>query len=217
MGREKEKQPSDVLKSLVETELLANMLIELKELDIEAIMPTFYKVAKVLTEKNPDKSEEMGLLVPLLIALLVVQPKPASVNEHSFGTETVAKTVDKPVVNTGLAEKGIELMRKHLEGRTTLAEQKEGISLASLARHAESNPTSLTESFHIKTRTSPMKFWRIMRLEHAETLLINTDKSILEIALLSQFGNHSNFATIFRNYYKKTPSEFRRENRKSTV
>jgi AraC family transcriptional regulator, melibiose operon regulatory protein len=52
-----------------------------------------------------------------------------------------------------------------------------------------------------------------VRLEHAHRDLVNTDLSILEIALKNGFPNEKSFNRVFKSVYKLTPSQYRRESK----
>lgn len=58
---------------------------------------------------------------------------------------------------------------------------------------------------------SPVEFLLSLRLKKAMELLINTQKSILEIALEAGFGNSSYFGKHFKHAYHVTPGEYRRQ------
>lgn len=58
---------------------------------------------------------------------------------------------------------------------------------------------------------SPVEFLLSIRLKRALELLINTKKSIVEIALETGFGNSSYFGKHFKHCYHMSPGEYRRQ------
>lgn len=50
----------------------------------------------------------------------------------------------------------------------------------------------------------------IARCEEAERLLGSTNKTIDEIALEVGFSNRKHFTTYFKNWFQKTPTEYRK-------
>lgn len=52
-----------------------------------------------------------------------------------------------------------------------------------------------------------------VRLEYAHRDLVNTDLSILEIALKNGFPNEKSFNRVFKSVYKLAPSQYRRESK----
>ena len=80
---------------------------------------------------------------------------------------------------------------------------------------ASSVPVSAREChrlFQTNLGTTPIKFLISCRLQKAAELLIQTEKSILEIAVETGFGTSSYFGKIFRQYHQVTPMQYRRRN-----
>lgn len=61
---------------------------------------------------------------------------------------------------------------------------------------------------------TPTEFLISLRLKNARDLLISTQKSVVEIALESGFGNSSYFGKVFRQEFHMPPGEYRRQNAK---
>lgn len=83
------------------------------------------------------------------------------------------------------------------------------------------NAAMLAEAVHISEREcyrsfrnilgiTPGDFLLSIRLEKAQELLWNTDRSILEIALETGFGTSSYFCKIFKEHHHITPNQYRR-------
>lgn len=78
---------------------------------------------------------------------------------------------------------------------------------------AECIPISERECYRIfqsNLGISPVEFLLSIRLKKALELLINTKKSIVEIALETGFGNSSYFGKHFKHSYHMSPGEYRR-------
>ena len=56
---------------------------------------------------------------------------------------------------------------------------------------------------------SPWDYITVKRIDLARRLLAESDKNILEIAMLCGFNNTANFNRAFRNVTGKTPKEIR--------
>ncbi len=65
------------------------------------------------------------------------------------------------------------------------------------------------------TGQTVLGYLRTIRLEHAKTLLINSDKTLTEIARLSGFGSLALFSRNFAHYVGRSASAYRQE--RSTV
>lgn len=59
---------------------------------------------------------------------------------------------------------------------------------------------------------SIMKYLREMKIERAKTLLLSSEKSILEISILLGFHDQSHFTNTFKKVVGISPSEFRNKN-----
>lgn len=71
----------------------------------------------------------------------------------------------------------------------------------------------LSRRFKEEVGVSINDYIKISRTERAKTLLLTTDKSILEIAYQLQFCSRSHFSEVFREIVGCTPVEFREKNR----
>ena len=94
----------------------------------------------------------------------------------------------------------IELMENHL-GDTLTLEQ--------LTRFTQLSKRQLNRLFFKELNTSPMRFYREMRLEKARNLLQNSALSLTEVALATGFANSAHFSTAFSNHYGIAPSKQR--------
>ncbi len=57
-----------------------------------------------------------------------------------------------------------------------------------------------------------MKYIQRLKLIYSEDLLLNTDKSILEISNDLNFQNPSNFNRAFKDFTGLSPSQYRKQN-----
>ena len=78
---------------------------------------------------------------------------------------------------------------------------------------AECIPISERECFRLFQNSigiTPAEYLLSVRLENAQVLLMNTDRSILDIALETGFGTSSYFGKIFRKHHRLTPLQYRK-------
>jgi len=90
----------------------------------------------------------------------------------------------------------IELMRANVEAPLDSPDLARAVGLS--VRHLE-------RLFLTHLGTTPKRFYRTVRLEHARRLLSHTDLAITEVALATGFASASHFARVFRQEYKVTP------------
>jgi AraC family transcriptional regulator len=85
------------------------------------------------------------------------------------------------------------------------------ISLQELATHCNVSPFHFCRIFKKFTAYSPHQYLLNVRLKHAEMLVRNTSRPIMDICFLSGFHSLEHFATMFKQRYKMSPSQYRRE------
>jgi len=78
-----------------------------------------------------------------------------------------------------------------------------------------SGSTGLHKNYAMKLFNRVMKvsikqYINQLRLQHAQALLLDTDKPVLNIALEAGFGSVSRFYDIFHREFATSPLEFRR-------
>ena len=86
----------------------------------------------------------------------------------------------------------------------------EDIRIEDIARHTCISRSECFRSFQRYTNKSPMEYLMEYRLAHAVNLLMETDKTMTQIATECGFSNSSYFGKIFKKKYKMTPSCFKR-------
>ena len=82
-------------------------------------------------------------------------------------------------------------------------------SLDSLSEASGMSRSSFAERFAASTGRTPMDFVRETRIRAAGKLLTTTDLSVDGVADRVGFASRSHFSRSFRDYFQKTPSEFR--------
>ncbi|KAI7253644.1 hypothetical protein KC345_g11350 [Hortaea werneckii] len=83
------------------------------------------------------------------------------------------------------------------------------ITLADAARHANMSLFYFSRFFKSISGMSYISYLSSIRVNQAERLLLNTDKSILDIALECGFSNIRTFNRVFKQVKQRTPSELR--------
>jgi len=79
--------------------------------------------------------------------------------------------------------------------------------------HTRLQATRLTALFKQVTGDSPMTFVQRTRVQNAEALLTETDKSATEIAFTCGFSTSQHFSRVFRQFTNRTPLQYRNESR----
>ena len=87
------------------------------------------------------------------------------------------------------------------------------ITLADLSWNLHCSTVTLTEHFKNEFGITIMDYVTTKRMQLAEQLLISTDKSIKEVAVLSGFPDVEYFSRCFRKFHDAPPGEWRKYRR----
>lgn len=91
------------------------------------------------------------------------------------------------------------------------------LAVQDVARELHISVRQLERLFHREISVTPAAFARRLRLRHAHELLVDTHRSISDVALESGFADGSHFSRRFRDAFGKTPSQVRRGRRNAAV
>jgi len=94
----------------------------------------------------------------------------------------------------------LEYIEAHLSDR---------LDLRVLSREAGISTFHFAALFSKAMGATPHRHVQHLRMEAARSMLRDTDKSTLEIALTCGFGSASHFASAFRRQFSKSPTEYR--------
>lgn len=94
----------------------------------------------------------------------------------------------------------IALMEKHLE---------EPLSRAQLARKAGLSTRQLERLFRKYLLRSPARYYLELRLNKARLLLLQTNMSVIDVALACGFVSASHFSKCYRDFFGRTPRKER--------
>jgi transcriptional regulator GlxA family with amidase domain len=94
----------------------------------------------------------------------------------------------------------IEVMEKNLE---------EPLNRIDLARDANLSTRQLERLFRKYLNRSPARYYLELRLDKARLLLLQTNMSIIDVALACGFVSASHFSKCYRDFYGRTPRKER--------
>ena len=118
--------------------------------------------------------------------------------------EAKQKVVPETVVKTGVHQKVHEValyLQTHIH---------ESVSLEELAQRFFMSRSYLTRSFRNVTGFSVVEYMTYIRIQKAQQLLRESDRSITEIADLCGFGNITYFEKVFKTTTGHTPVQYRK-------
>ncbi|NBB97763.1 MAG: helix-turn-helix domain-containing protein [Alphaproteobacteria bacterium] len=90
----------------------------------------------------------------------------------------------------------IEIMESHIE---------DPISPSDLAEAVDMSTRQLERLFRRYLNRSPKRYYMELRLERARNLLMQTDMSVINVALAAGFTSPSHFSKCYRAHYDTTP------------
>ncbi len=90
----------------------------------------------------------------------------------------------------------IQMMEQNLE---------EPISPATLAQEVGMSTRQLERLFRRYLSRSPKRYYMELRLQKARNLLMQTDMTVINVALACGFASPSHFSKCYRSHYKTTP------------
>ena len=119
-----------------------------------------------------------------------------------------------------LDEKRSEMYLGNLAGRepdvinrlkSLIRENYQDISLQKAADEVHLNAYYISKLFKSKTGQNFYEFLLQIRMETAANLLLNSDLKIYEISERVGYKNQKSFLKIFKRFYDKNPTDFRKE------
>ena len=115
-------------------------------------------------------------------------------------------------VTEGGADKGIGDIVRYIEHN-----YDKPLTLESLAGRSHYSRRHFTRLFREYTGASPMEYLNRVRIKNASDLLVRSDMSIIETAMLCGFEDNNLFSRRFKAVYGSSPSEYRRLKKSTTV
>lgn len=116
-----------------------------------------------------------------------------------------AKLLGTPKIKRSSRRNFLEPLLLHLQKTF-----REPWSLAELASIFKTNPSYLSRVFHERTGYTLPAYINALRIRECKHLLVNTEISVLDIALRSGFENLSLFNRSFKQAFGMTPRSFRK-------
>ncbi|WP_338550924.1 GlxA family transcriptional regulator [Roseovarius phycicola] len=94
---------------------------------------------------------------------------------------------------------------------------EEPLKAASIATYCNVSVRKLERLFQSHLGTSPIQYYTQLRMGHARDLLMQTDMSLLDIAVASGFSSTGLLTKKFKKNYGLTPTQMRNEARIGTI
>lgn len=114
-----------------------------------------------------------------------------------------------------LPDPGMQCPDRRVVNAIGLMRQKlyEPCSIAEIAVGVGTSERELSRLFQKHLRVAPSHHWRLMRLKAARWLVLNSDRSMAQIALECGFSDSAHLVNWFKRIYHITPARLRRTHR----
>lgn len=171
--------------------------------------PEYEYVRKALTMGSMDyvlkpvDYEELDVILTNAAARIEERKKNALITETD-------KTASSKVINKGIWSKQVpdtvNDAVKYIQDNLS-----QNMSITEIADIVHLNPQYFMRLFKKETGKPVLEFITELRLERVKQLLVETNKSITEIAISAGYDNFSYFSKLFKKYEGVTPSEYRKD------
>ena len=124
------------------------------------------------------------------------------------------KKIEKVTIKRSkeITENYFQFLDKHIED-VVLGKVDEFMEINQIASELFVSHKHLTDTVQKETGSHPCHFYDLKILDEAKKMLLETDKTISEIAKILTY-DPSNFSKFFKKFIGKTPGQFRKENKK---
>lgn len=131
------------------------------------------------------------------------------IDEHRAAHHRVRNPYDD-LANCGdwRVERAIELMHQNIG---------EPLPIEALARKMGTTVRQLDRAFSSHAKVSPARFWRGMRLQHARWRLVNSSRTVTQIAHECGFADCAHFSRWFKKSFSESPRNYRRRRRQAAA
>lgn len=157
------------------------------------------------------RDERVHFILDQLRIELVEERQPSPLFVHSLAQALAVHLIRRYPAPHGNQKRGSALQAYKL--RRVLAAMNEGLAdefnLAQLARIAELSEYHFSRVFKRATGLSPSQYFIRLRMSRARHLLLETDRSIIDIGLEVGYSSPSHFSQVFRREVGVTPSAYR--------
>lgn len=178
------------------------LIIEIKSECLERVR----SVSKVLDRSSLIQSDSLALLAMRVYREFQMMDAASPLAIEGLLLEMLAEASRPNLCGTGGARP-----RWLLHAVELICEDfaQEGLTLSSIAEVVGVHPAHLARKFRQVYHTTVGDYVRRRRLEYAARELLNSDRSLAEIAVLAGFYDQSHLTHAFRLYMKTTPAAFR--------
>jgi AraC family transcriptional regulator len=162
-----------------------------------------------LCEVSGERDETLSALLEHIRAELVGQYPASGPFIQGIAQALAVHVVRTYKIDAQRPRGGLQAFKLHRIFEAMRERLAEPFDLAALADLVELSAFHFSRVFKQSTGLSPSRYFIRLRMEEARRLLIETDHSIINIALAVGYGSPSHFASVFRKHTGVPPSTYR--------
>lgn len=209
LNKVEKHRPDIILTDVMMPEMDGNRLCHvLKRDSATSDIPVVMLTAR-LSEENEIESRECGaddyITKPFNMEILKMHIHNL-VKRHQVGTDGKIDPHISPTQITPLDEKLVQEATAFVEQNLSNAE----LSVVALSEALNMSRVNLYRKLLSITGKTPSEFIRLIRLRHAEQLLMKSQLSISEISYMVGFSSQRYFSKCYKDLYGYMPSQYKR-------
>lgn len=204
-------------------DLLQKLTAHIRRHRFEAVEPGFDQLFNLLQNSDHFSVVYVKYVCTEIVKVLFETAAKKNANKFREDLESIYKTERlsdlRQVMHELFADYGpaacdvSDRVSKAVEEAVRIIEREYAadLSLELLAERVYLTPNYLSHLFTKQKGISINKYITLFRMEKARELLLTTNRKIADIARDVGYHNLPYFGSLFKNYYGKTPSRFRKE------
>ncbi|MEJ1975921.1 MAG: AraC family transcriptional regulator [Acetobacteraceae bacterium] len=162
---------------------------------------------------HPPQDPEVERLIQALSVTEAMSVELARLYAHTLCLAILARAHGRPLINrTGTRKRSVVALPQWRLKRVTNyieAHMAEPIRLADLAKAAGLTRMYFAAQFRAAVGICPHQYLVRERVRHAQTLLLDSNRTVLDVALSVGFQTQAHFTAVFRRFVGETPHRWR--------
>lgn len=162
-------------------------VFHLSKMDFHRFTHLFYQIQREVTTNSPYTTWQCQTLIEQIVILFLRSCRKTQTNNLSLDQQQAI-------------EQALTFLHEHAT---------DDLTISAVAHHVGLSPVYFRRLFHAYVGINPKHYLLNLRLQNAQFMLLQENRSITEIAMLSGFGSPQQFSKSFRQTIGLTPSEWR--------
>lgn len=162
-------------------------VFHLSKMNFHRFTHLFFQIQREITTNSPYTTWQCQTLIEQIVIIFLRSCLKPKTNNLSLDQQQAI-------------EQALTFLHEHATDELTIS---------AVAHHVGLSPVYFRRLFHAYVGINPKHYLLNLRLQNAQFMLLQENRSITEIAMLSGFGSPQQFSKSFRQTLGLTPSEWR--------